>query len=132
MMSIHEILKESGYSEKAADLYINMINVGRIDKPSIRHTVTGSCGDTIEFYLSIESNLIQQAKFQAIGCAGIFISGSALTTLIIGKTPEEALRIPVKDIIGFLEKIPDHKTDCILLAKKTLEEAIFQISPRQK
>ncbi len=125
METIIDILKESGYSDKAIEFYISRINVGEIPNPSIHHTCTGPGGDTIEVFLTIKSNIIQEAKFQAIGCAGIFSSGSALTCMIIGKTIEQAKMIHVEDIVNFLGDVPDEKIECALLAKKTLEDAIL-------
>jgi len=125
METIKDILKESGYSDKAIEFYIGRVNVGEITKPSIQHACTGPGGDTIEIYLTIKSDIILEAKFQAIGCAGIFSSGSALTCMIIGKTIEQAKMIHVEDIVNFLGDVPDKKIECAVLAKKTLEESIF-------
>jgi len=125
METIIDILKESGYSDKAIEFYIGRVNVGEIINPSIHHACTGPGGDTIEIFLTIISNIIWKARFQAIGCAGIFSSGSALTSMIIGETIEQAMMIHVEDIVDFLGDVPDEKIECALLAKKTLEEAIF-------
>lgn len=125
METIIDILKESGYSDKAIEFYISRINVGEIANPSIHHATTGSGGDTIEIYLTVKSNIIREAKFQAIGCAGIFSSGSALTSMIIGETIEQAMMIHIEDIVDFLGDVPDEKIECVSLAKKALDEAIF-------
>lgn len=84
MSTIHELLKTSGYSDKAIEYYENHINVGIIENPDAHCFYTGPCGDTMEIFLKISSGMITEAKFQAIGCAGSFTSGSALTTMIIG------------------------------------------------
>ena len=68
----------------------------------------------------IDSNVIKDAKFQAIGCAGAFSSGSALIEMIMGKTLEEA----EEDIIRFLQGVPKQKFHCTCLAKRTLQMAI--------
>ena len=54
----------------------------------------------------MEDGEIKEAKFQAIGCAGAFSSGSALTEMIIGKTLEEAEKIDETDIMVYLGGIP--------------------------
>jgi len=89
-----ELLLKIGYSAKAVKLYMNQVNVGIIDNPDVTVTCTGlPCGDSITLYLKINRNtsVIEDAKFQYKGCVGIASSGSALTTLIIGKTVKEVL-----------------------------------------
>jgi len=78
----------------------------------------------MEVYLKIESNLIKDAKFQAIGCAGAFSSGSALMEMVKGKSLEKAEKITEEDIISFLGGIPKQKFHCACLAKRTLKRAI--------
>ena len=85
-----ELLKKSGYSNEAIKYYTEKVNVGEIKDPSVRFAYTGPCGDTMEVFLRIESNIIKDAKFMAIGCAGAYASGSALMEMIKGKTLEEA------------------------------------------
>lgn len=124
MSEVKELLKKSGYSDKAIDYYIKKLNVGEIKKPSIYSGYTGPCGDTMEFYLIIESGLIKDAKFQAVGCAGSYASGSALVEMIKGRKVDEVGDISVEDIIDYLQGLPDQKIHCALLAKRTLEKAI--------
>src|SRR4030043_440023 len=97
MSKVKELLKKSGYSDKAIEYYTKKLNVGEIKEPSTFFGYTGPCGDTMEFYLDIESGIIKDAKFQAIGCAGSYASGSALAEMIKGKTLEEAKSITVDD-----------------------------------
>lgn len=78
----------------------------------------------MEMYIKIEAELIKDAKFQAVGCAGSFSSGSALIELIKGKTLEEAERVTEKDMIAHLGGIPEPKVHCACLAKRTLQMAI--------
>jgi len=77
MSEVRELLEKSGYSSKAIEYYLKKVNVGRIESPSVHVAYMGPCGDTMRIYLKIESNIIKDANFQAIGCAGAFSSGSA-------------------------------------------------------
>lgn len=124
MSKVTELLRKSGYSEKAIDYYIKKVNVGEIKDPSVRFTYTGPCGDTMDVLLKIESNVIKDAKFQATGCAGAFSSGSALMEMVKGKSLEEAEKITEEDVISFLGGIPKQKIHCACLAKRTLQKAI--------
>ncbi len=124
MSEVRRLLEKSGYSNKAIEYYLKKVNVGRIENPSVHATYTGPCGDTLEVYLKIESNVIKDAKFQAVGCAGAFSSGSALMEMVKEKTLEETEKITETDIISFLEGIPKQKIHCACLASRTLQKAI--------
>jgi nitrogen fixation NifU-like protein len=124
MSEVRNLLEKSGYSSKAIEYYLKKVNVGRIENPSVHVTYTGPCGDTMEVYLEIESNIIRDAKFQAIGCAGAFSSGSALMEMVKGKSLQETEKITEKDIIDFLGGIPKQKFHCACLAKRTFQRAI--------
>ena len=67
-----------------------------------------------------------EAKFEAIGCAGSYTAGSALTEMIKGKTLEEAERISEEEMINHLDGIPASKFHCACLSKRTLEKTIEQ------
>jgi len=124
MSEVRRLLEKSGYSSKAIEYYLKKVNVGRVENPSVHLAYTGPCGDSMEVYLTIESDVIKDAKFQAVGCAGAFSSGSALMEMVKGKTLEEAVRITEEDIMNFLGGIPKQKIHCACLAKRTLEMAI--------
>ena len=131
MSQVIDLLKQSGYSDKAIEYYVNKVNVGEIENHSSHFTYTGPCGDTMAIYVKIESGVIKDAKFQAIGCAGAFASGSALTEMIKGKTLEEAERIDEGDIVNHLGAIPEPKIHCACLAKRTLGFAIEDYRQRK-
>lgn len=124
MSEVRRLLEKSGYSIKAIKYYVKKVNVGRIENPSAHLTYTGPCGDSMEVYLKIESDIIKDAKFQAVGCAGAFSAGSALMGIVKEKTLEEAEKITEEDIINFLGGIPKQKIHCACLAKRTLQKAI--------
>jgi len=126
MSLMKDLLKESGYSDKAAEYYLNKVNVGELSEPDAYAIYTGPCGDTMEFFLKAEDGKIKDASFQAIGCAGAFSSGSALCDMIRGKTLEDAEKIEEEEIIEYLDGIPLQKVHCACLAKRTLRKAIGQ------
>ncbi|HOP50845.1 MAG TPA: SUF system NifU family Fe-S cluster assembly protein [Ignavibacteriales bacterium] len=51
------------------------------------------CGDEIDIYVLIENNVIKDISFQGQGCAVSKSSASIMTTLLKGKTLEEAEEI---------------------------------------
>ena len=126
MSTIAELLKKSKYSDKAIKYYTDKVNVGELHDYNAHFTFTGPCGDTMEIFLKIKDDVIEDAKFQAIGCAGAFSSGSALTEMIKGKSIEQADKFNEGDIMDYLGGIPESKIHCACLAVRTLEKTIKQ------
>ncbi len=54
MSGIRDLLKASGYSEKAIGYYLNKVNVGELSDADAHAIYTGPCGDTMEVFLRIE------------------------------------------------------------------------------
>jgi nitrogen fixation NifU-like protein len=103
---------ESGYSNKAIKFYVDKVNVGKLENPTVATTFMGSCGDLIKLYLRInEENVIEDAKFYYLGCPGSASSASAMTTLLKGKTIDQAKKITGNDILAELEGLPKAKLD---------------------
>lgn len=119
-----ELLRKAGYSEKAIDYYIRKLNVGVIEGADATDSYTGLCGDSMRMYLKVEEDVIKDAKFQAIGCAGAFASGSALSEMVRGKTLKEAETITEWDVIKDLGELPGPKLHCARLAVDALRKSI--------
>ena len=122
-----QLMVESGYSSKAIQLYVDNINVGKMEKPTVVTTFLGQCGDLIKLYLKInEKNVIEDARFYYLGCPGSASSASAMTTLLKGKTVEQAKKLTGDDILAELGGLPKSKRDCTTLSIKTLRKAIAE------
>ena len=122
-----QLMVESGYSSKAIQLYVDNINVGKMENPTVVTTFLGSCGDLIKLYLKInEKNVIEDARFYYLGCPGSASSASAMTTLLKGKTVEQAKKLTGDDILAELGGLPKSKRDCTTLSIKTLRKAIAE------
>ena len=119
-----ELLRKAGYSEKAIDYYLRKLNVGVIEGAEAVDSYTGLCGDSMRVYLKVSEGVIRDAKFQAIGCAGAFASGSALTEMVKGKTLKEAEKITEHDVVKDLEELPGPKLHCARLAVDALRKSI--------
>jgi NifU-like protein involved in Fe-S cluster formation len=118
---------ESGYSSKAIKFYVDNVNVGKLENPTVATTFLGSCGDLIKLYLKInERSTIEDAKFYYLGCPGSASSASAMTTLLKGKTVDQAKKMTGNDILKELGGLPKAKLDCTKLSLKTLRKAIAE------
>jgi nitrogen fixation NifU-like protein len=122
-----KLMVESGYPPKAIELYVNNVNVGTLENPSVVTTFLGPCGDLIKLYLKIsEDEIIEAAKFYYLGCPGSAAAASALTVLLKGKTVSEAKKLTEDDILVELGGLPKSKLECAMLSVRTLRKAIAE------
>ena len=120
-------MAKSGYPKKAIELYVNNVNVGALENPTVVTTYLGPCGDLIKLYLKIDKNgTIENAKFYYLGCPGSASSASAMTELLKGKTVDQTKKITEEDVLKKLGGLPKMKLDCPKLAIKTLRKAIAE------
>lgn len=129
---LRELLRQAGYSEKAINYYIKKRNVGVIEGAEAAESHVGLCGDSMRVYLKIEKGLIIDAKFQAVGCAGAFASGSALTEMVKGRTLEAAEKITEHEVTRDLGKLPGPKLHCVRLAVDALRKSIASYKEPQR
>jgi nitrogen fixation NifU-like protein len=122
-----KLMAESGYSKKAIELYVNNVNVGTLENPSVSTTFLGPCGDLIRLYLRINKrDVIEDAKFYYLGCPGSAASASAMTNLLKSKNVNQAKQLTEKDILAELDGLPKSKLDCARLSIRTLRKAIAE------
>ena len=127
-----ELLKNAGYSKKAIELYANKVNVGTIEDADVALPYTGPCGDTCKIYLKItDQNVIEDAKFQYLGCPASAGCGSIVTQSAKGKTLREAERITEK-VIEKLGGLPGDECHCATLVLTTLCIAIKKYENNKK
>jgi NifU-like protein involved in Fe-S cluster formation len=119
-----ELLQAMGYPEKAVQFILNETNVGEISDASVSAKEQGTCGDIMILHLLMTNQVITEAKYDYIGCAGLQAAASALTEMIRGMHIQEAGKIESHDIIDFLGGLPPQKHECALLASRTLKKAL--------
>ncbi len=116
------------YNKDVLFHFNNPQNVGSFDESdsNIGIGVVGapSCGDVLKFSIKVDDNgIIVEAKFKAFGCGSAIASSSYLTTQVIGKKIEEALKIDNKAIAQALS-LPPVKYHCSVLASEAITEAV--------
>lgn len=119
------LLKDAGYSNKAIELYANNINVGIIENADAETQYTGPCGDTCKIYLKInDCNIVEDSKFQYLGCPASAACGSAVTQMIKNKSLVNVKKITEEDVIKELGGLPGDECHCETLVLTTLSNAI--------
>ena len=116
------------YSDKVIDHMENPRNVGSLDRddPDVGTGMVGApaCGDVMRLQLKINDNgIIEDAKFKTFGCGSAIASSSLITTMVMGKTIEEAESISNQDIATELS-LPPVKIHCSVLAEDAIAAAI--------
>jgi NifU-like protein involved in Fe-S cluster formation len=125
MENIREkLLIDMGFSKKAVHILDQELNMGTMKNPVITEQHQGSCGDILFLSLNIQDDIIVDAMFEYIGCAGLQSCASAIIEIIRSKSIEFASKIEIDDIIVFLEGIPKQKYECAEIARDTLRKAI--------
>ena len=90
------------------DHYSRPRNVGSLDRkdPSVGSGLVGApaCGDVMKLDIRVDpvTNKIVEAKFKTFGCGSAIASSSYLTTLVHGKTLDDAVAIKNSDIASEL------------------------------
>ena len=121
------------YSPKVLEHFQNPHNQGKIENADgIGEVGNPVCGDMMKIYLKIkrsadapnfENDIIEDIKFETLGCGAAIASTSMLTDLAKGKTISDALKITKKDVVNELGGLPEVKVHCSLLAVDGLKKA---------
>jgi len=118
-----KVLNTSGMSGVALDHAQNPRNMGPLSSFNGHARVTGSCGDTMEFWIMVRDGKVEKASFTTDGCGHSQACGSMATSLVEGKRLEQASVMEPQDILDALGGIPDDHEHCALLSANTLKAA---------
>ena len=84
----------------------------------------------MQIQIKVENDVITDAKFKTFGCGSAIASSSMATSMIIGKTVEEALEITNEQIIDRLGGLPPVKVHCSVLADRAIKNAIYDYAQK--
>jgi len=122
------------YSQKVIEHFQNPHNYGRIkDADGIGKAGNPVCGDIMYLYIKVgENDIIEDIKFETLGCAAAIATSSIVTDLAKGKTIKEALKIDSAKVVESLGGLPIIKHHCSLLAVDALKSAINDYLSKKK
>jgi nitrogen fixation NifU-like protein len=121
-----DILNEaySAYGKKGYDRWLNPKFCNTINNPDAQAALTGECGDTMEIFLCMNGETVEDASYRTNGCASSSICGSFAAELVIGKSADEILDMTGETILKELGRFPKDEQHCAHLAITTVKEAI--------
>lgn len=99
---------------------------GRMNDPSAGAWVTGPCGDTMEFYLVIEDDIIRQVKYHTDGCRFTRLCGRTVAAHVQGKSIVDALTVSGSQVLDSLPNLPPEHRHCAILAVGAFYRAVGQ------
>jgi len=106
-------------------------HVGPLENADGQARLSGSCGDTMEFWLTVSDGRVDKVTFFTDGCGPSLASGSMAACLAEGKAIEEVMDLTQKDILEALGGLPPEVEHCALLAAESLKGACEDYWKRQ-
>jgi nitrogen fixation NifU-like protein len=97
---------------------------GRMKNPSGYGKVTGTCGKSLEIYLQITKQVIEDASYFTHDRSSTKKCGSAIAEICVGLKPDEAAQIGGDTILACLGGLPKGKVHCAFLAAEALHAAL--------
>ncbi|MBN2644828.1 MAG: iron-sulfur cluster assembly scaffold protein [Desulfuromonadaceae bacterium] len=123
------------YTDKVMDHFSNPRNVGQIENPNVVVKVGDpGCGDAILIFLKIDSGVIVDIKYKVYGCGAAIATTSMASTMVKGRTLEEALEITDESVAAALGGLPETKQHCSNLAATAIRAAVtrYMHPPEEK
>lgn len=118
------------YSAEVIKHFQHPSNMGKMENPDgVGEVGNPVCGDLMNIYLKIGRNqagqeVIEDIKFETLGCVAAISTSSMVTELAKGKTLDEAVAIKFSDVEKALGSLPPIKLHCADLAVKGLRAAV--------
>ena len=113
------------YSDEVLDHYRRPRNVGEVrDTAAVAQVGDPESGDVLRISMRIEGQRVLEARFKAFGCTAAIAAGSMATTLLVGRSVEEAGRLSNDEVVRALGGLPGSKVRCSVLAEQAVREAL--------
>jgi nitrogen fixation NifU-like protein len=124
MMQILQEEMKKVFTERVIDYGTNPRNCGIMEKPDGYAIYTGPCGDTVEIFLRIKDERIEDICYTTDGCMTSHAAVSAAAVMARGRLLKECVTINQRTILGHLGGLPDDSKHCALLAAITFHKAL--------
>ena len=120
------------YSELVMEHFRNPRNMGSIeDADGVGEVGNPQCGDMMRITIKVKDDILEDVKFQTLGCGAAVATSSMVTEMAKGKTLAEAITISNKAVAEALGGLPPAKVHCSNLAADGLRAAIDDYRAKQ-
>ena len=120
------------YSELVMEHFRNPRNMGNIeDADGVGEVGNPQCGDMMRITIKVKDDILEDVKFQTLGCGAAVATSSMVTEMAKGKTLAEAITISNKAVAEALGGLPPAKMHCSNLAADGLRAAIDDYRAKQ-
>jgi nitrogen fixation NifU-like protein len=110
--------------EKGFDRWRNPKYCGVMQGADSHARLKGSCGDTMEMYIRVKDDRLEEVSYFTDGCSSSSIAGSFTAEMATGRTFEEVLDLTGADVLQVIGTFPEAEEHCAHLAVTTLKEAV--------
>ena len=105
------------YSARLLDHFQNPRNVGELPPPAVTVEVSNPvCGDILRLSVEFRDGHVAEARYKTRGCTASIAAGSALTELLIGRTPAGIASLRAADIENAVGGLAAESKHAALLA----------------
>jgi nitrogen fixation NifU-like protein len=112
------------YSQTTTDHILHPRNAGSLNDPDGYASLHSSCNESMEIWLKVRDNRINEVGYWTDGCAATIACGSMVSELAKGKTINLLLNISPRDLADALDNLPEGNFHCAELAVSTLKAAV--------
>lgn len=114
------------YKEHILDHYRHPRNSGVMEKPdATARGISKACGDFIDVFLRIKGDVLEDIKYDSIGCAISIASASILSEHIKGKPLDYIMKMTQDDVLKLMNvQLSAAKMHCTLPALEATQGAI--------
>ncbi|MFZ0725015.1 MAG: iron-sulfur cluster assembly scaffold protein [Desulfobacterales bacterium] len=104
----------------------------KVAKPDGYGKRSGECGDTVEFFLTLENESIRSVSYLTDGCLNTNACANTVAQLAEGRTIEAAWEITPDEVIAYLQTLPAENTHCAELAAGAFYKALTDVTEKRR
>jgi nitrogen fixation protein NifU and related proteins len=93
---------------------------------------TGDCGDTVEFFLTLQGDRIDSISYEINGCINTNACANAIIDLVEGQPLDKAWGLNPEDVADYLESLPPDHFHCAELAVGALYLTLADAREKQR